>query len=90
MRRANQTEHRITLVQAALTVLALCVLAFPAVAFTPPEDTAGPLTVRIEGPAEVTETETAVPVKVVIANNGAATTGRPDSLSRRAERQHRT
>lgn len=45
-------------------------LAIPASAFTPPEDTAGPLTARIVGPGEVTETESALPVKVVVTNSG--------------------
>ncbi len=50
----------------------LCLMALPAFPFMPPEDSAGPLTARIEGPSEVTETETALPMKVVISNTGAA------------------
>jgi hypothetical protein len=41
-------------------------------AFTPPVDTAGPLTVRIAGPAVVTETETPVPIQVLLENRGEA------------------
>jgi hypothetical protein len=37
-------------------------------AYNPPVDSAGPLTVRIAGPATVTETETPVPVQVLVEN----------------------
>ena len=49
---------------------------WPAVvgAFSPPVDTAGPLTVRIEGPEEVTQTGVPLPVRVVLQNKGEART----------------
>ena len=37
-------------------------------AYNPPVDTAGPLTVRIDGPEVVTKTETPLPVRVIIRN----------------------
>ena len=37
-------------------------------AFNAPKDTAGPLTVRIDGPEKVTETETPVPLRVTLDN----------------------
>jgi len=48
--------------------LALLFAATPVAAFNPPVDTAGPLTVRIEGPDVLHEMETAVPVRVVFEN----------------------
>lgn len=39
-------------------------------AFNPPVDTAGPLTVRIEGPEVVRETDAPLPVRVVFENKG--------------------
>ena len=46
-------------------------------AFDPPVDTAGPLTVRIDGPSEVTQVEVPVPYTVVLENRGSdAVTGR--------------
>jgi hypothetical protein len=39
-----------------------------ALAYSPPVDTVGPLTVRIEGPETVGETETPLPVRVVLEN----------------------
>lgn len=49
--------------------LCLCfLLAGFAVAYNPPVDKAGPLTVTIEGPEVVTETGAGVPVRVVIEN----------------------
>jgi len=53
-------------------VAALCILAQEAWAFDPPVDTAGPLTVRIDGPAEVSRVEEPLPVRVVIENAGDA------------------
>lgn len=44
----------------------------PAFAFLAPEDTAGPLTARIEGPEEVTAADTAIPLAVVVENSGDA------------------
>ncbi len=41
---------------------------FHAHAYNPPTDTAGPLVVRIEGPELVTETETPLPVRVIVEN----------------------
>ena len=59
-------------VPATWITLAVLALAVPAMAFNPPVDQAGPLTVRIEGPTEVTETGVALPVRVVIENSGDA------------------
>jgi len=42
-------------------------------AIVPPVDTAGPLTVRLEGPAEITETAKPVKVAVIVENAGDAT-----------------
>lgn len=50
--------------------LVLLLLARGAWAFNPPVDKAGPLTVRVEGPAEVAETETPQPVCVLLENKG--------------------
>lgn len=49
--------------------LALTLFPCWAWAYNPPTDTAGPLTMRIEGPEEVRQTETPLPVRVVIENN---------------------
>ena len=43
-------------------VVALCFSAASAHAYNPPVDTAGPLTVRIEGPEEVTQAEVPLPI----------------------------
>ncbi len=51
-------------------VIGVCLSATPAAAYNPPVDTAGPLTVRIEGPEEVTEAEAPLPVRVVLENRG--------------------
>jgi hypothetical protein len=48
--------------------LLLC--ALPAFAWNPPTDTAGPLTVRLEGPAEVTRVDVPHPVRVQLENRG--------------------
>jgi len=48
--------------------LALAAVHRPAWAFEPPVDKAGPLTVRIEGPTQVTQTGVALPLRVVIEN----------------------
>ena len=53
-----------------LLFLAICFFAPRAGAFNPPEDKAGPLTVRIEGPAKVTATDTPVPMRVALENDG--------------------
>jgi hypothetical protein len=50
----------------------LCLLASPALAYNPPVDKAGPLTVRIEAPETVTQTEKPHPVRVVIENQSDA------------------
>ncbi|HPC17569.1 MAG TPA: DUF5696 domain-containing protein [Candidatus Hydrogenedentes bacterium] len=42
--------------------------AFSAVAFNPPEDTARPLRIRIEGPAKITAVDTPVPFTVRVEN----------------------
>lgn len=60
-----------TLLRIALLALCLgCLQVTPIHAYNPPVDTAGPLTVRIEGPETVTETETRLPVRVFIDNRG--------------------
>lgn len=56
----------------ATFVLLLGLAAGSARAYTPPVDTAGPLTVRIDGPELVTEADTPVPVAVVLENKGDA------------------
>jgi hypothetical protein len=43
-------------------------MSLSALAYNPPVDTAGPLTVRIEGPETATEVETALPIRVVVEN----------------------
>jgi len=48
----------------------LCLLAARAHAYNPPVDAAGPLTVRIEGPEEVTEADVPLAVRVVLENRG--------------------
>ena len=65
-RRSPLQFHR--LVPAAL--LAVCFSIPPAHGYNPPVDTAGPLTVRIEGPEEVTAVDTPVPIRVVLENRG--------------------
>lgn len=61
--------HRFTTRSILATLLAI-ILPLPCLAYNPPVDKAGPLTVTIEGPSEVTETGTALPVKVVLENSG--------------------
>ena len=61
-------RHRLVFISAV--AIALCIAANLALAYNPPVDTAGPLTVRIEGPEEVTETGQFYPVRVVIENKG--------------------
>ena len=51
-----------------VAILGTCSWAAPAHAYNPPVDTAGPLTVRIEGPEEVTQTGVPLPVRVVVEN----------------------
>ena len=46
------------------------IVAFPAAAFNPPVDTAGPLSVRIEAPDKVAAIDAPVPVAVILENNG--------------------
>lgn len=66
-------RHDFSLIRPALAALvSLLALASGARAYNPPVDTAGPLTVRIEGPAEVTETEATLPVRVLLENKGNA------------------
>ena len=64
-----KTAHR-SIPRVLAVAIALCVAADFALAYNPPVDTAGSLTVRIEGPGEVTETGTFYPVRVVIENGG--------------------
>ncbi|MBN2475229.1 MAG: hypothetical protein JXB62_11510 [Pirellulales bacterium] len=49
----------------------LLVLVAPTLAYNPPVDTAGPLSVRIEGPEVVREIDALLPVRVVLENSGA-------------------
>ncbi len=56
-----------------LTSLAIFLVPVGAPAYEPPVDTAGPLTVRIVGPEDVTETDVPQPVRVVMENKGEAT-----------------
>jgi hypothetical protein len=49
----------------------LVLLLAPALAYNPPVDSAGPLTIRIDGPQEMTRTGVATPVKVVLQNSAA-------------------
>ncbi|MCC6698855.1 MAG: hypothetical protein IT365_24740 [Candidatus Hydrogenedentes bacterium] len=53
-----------------LAVLAGCLFSAPGFAFLKPEDTAGPLTVQIEGPEEIGSVNTPVEYTVVIVNSG--------------------
>lgn len=46
--------------------------ALPAGAYTPPVDTTGPLTVRIEGPELVTQVQTPTAIRVVLQSNAGA------------------
>ena len=64
--REPSTLHRLILA----APVGLYVLAAPLYAFNPPVDTGGPLTVRIEGPEEVTEADVSLPVRVVVENKG--------------------
>ena len=41
----------------------------PLAAYNPPTDTAGPLTVRIDGPGEMTRTGVPVPIKILLENS---------------------
>jgi hypothetical protein len=45
----------------------------PLAAYNPPTDTAGPLTIRIDGPKEITQHGVAIPVKVRLDNSGSDT-----------------
>ena len=63
-------EHRRQLAVFAVIVV-FVLLGSQALAYNPPVDTAGPLSVRIEGPEVVTRTEEPLPVRVVIENKGA-------------------
>lgn len=46
--------------------------ALPARGFDPPVDKVGPLTLRLDGPSELTQVDKPVPMKVVVENSGAA------------------
>jgi hypothetical protein len=57
----------------AFLYLAVAVLCLPtnfARAYNPPVDASGPITARIEGPQLVTQTETPLPVRVIVENKG--------------------
>jgi hypothetical protein len=62
----------ISMARLGFVAMALTLFANGASAFDPPVDAAGPLTVRIDGPSEVTHVETPVPVRVMIENGGDA------------------
>jgi len=64
MKRSQRTIPILTL------ALALCFPATSARAYNPPVDKAGPLTVRIEGPEQVTQVGVPLPVRVVLENQG--------------------
>jgi hypothetical protein len=69
----NLPYKRSRLIQSlAAALLSLVVLASGALAYNPPVDTAGPLSVRIEGPAEVTQTDVPQAVRVLLENKGDA------------------
>ncbi len=51
-------------------VLVVLTLAGPARGFDPPDDQAGPLRVRIEGPGELTRLDAPVKVRLVLENGG--------------------
>lgn len=55
-----------------LVILGASLVASVAVAFNPPVDTAGPLTVRIEGPGSVTQVGVPFPVQVSLENKSDA------------------
>jgi hypothetical protein len=55
---------------AILLGIALTSSPSPVRAFLPPMDQAGPLVMRIDGPGEVTQIDTPVPVRVLIENRG--------------------
>jgi hypothetical protein len=46
-------------------------VALPLAAYNPPTDTAGPLTIRIEGPQDITRTGAPVTVRIVVENTGS-------------------
>jgi len=54
------------------TIVLLSVAVSLLVAFHPPVDTAGPLTVKIEGPAKITQTTNSEPFSVVLENSADA------------------
>jgi len=53
-----------------LSFVMLCLPASFARAYNPPVDTAGSITARIEGPQVVTQTDTPLPVRVIVENKG--------------------
>jgi len=63
-------EHRKEWAVLAVLVVLVLVSSF-ALAYNPPADTAGSLSVRIEGPEVVTKIEEPLPVRVLIENKGA-------------------
>ena len=70
MRSSRRRSIRQRSIPVLTLALALSFPATPARAYNPPVDTAGPLTVRIEGPEQVTETGVPLPVRVVLKNQG--------------------
>ena len=56
----------------SILLLTMLLVAVPRIvwAYNPPEDTAGPLHVRIEGPAEVKAVDQPVPIAVILDNRG--------------------
>ncbi len=63
-------QHRCSRTTLWVAWVVLAAQASTAWAYNPPVDTAGPLVVRIEGPEEVTRTDVALPVRVVLENRG--------------------
>lgn len=62
--------HRPPVTPALAALLPFALLGPAVFAYNPPTDQAGRLSVRIEGPAEVTETGVALPLGVVLRNGG--------------------
>jgi len=61
---------RTVILQGSIVLLAWCLASPFAAAYNPPVDAAGPLVVEIEGPEAVTQTETPLPVRVLVENRG--------------------
>jgi hypothetical protein len=55
-----------------MSILLAAAVLMPVLAYNPPTDSSGPLTVRIDGPQEIARTGVALPVKVTLENSGPA------------------